>query len=102
MRVTVGIGWVVGRVWVTGLNVSDFGGVVGDKGGDRVVDDVDGTRERGVLRGGVGGGRGKKNANGLKSNENGNLDRSGGRRTFKNMLYDRRALFACGTYLYLH
>ncbi len=39
--------------------------------------------------------RGKRKENGLK----GNLDRSGGCRTFKNMLKFRSARLACGTYL---
>jgi hypothetical protein len=42
-----------------------------------------------------GGGRGKKKEKGLKMN----LKRRGGLRRFRYMLKDRRALFACGTYL---
>jgi hypothetical protein len=40
-------------------------------------------------------GRGKKNARGFRRS----FERSGGLRTFRYILNDRRALFACGTYL---
>lgn len=57
--------------------------------GDRVGDDGRGE-------GAVGdGGRGNRKARGLR----GNFDRKGGLRTFRYMLKERRALFACGTYL---
>jgi hypothetical protein len=66
--------------------VDVVGVVVSGRGGE-------GWRAPFWVGGAVGGGRGKNKPKGL----NGNFERSGGWRTLRYMLKDRRALLACGT-----